>query len=257
MTDELYVQKQGKIAVLVINRPQKKNAFTLAMFQKLKAILDELETDQEIRVLIIRGVDETAFSAGADIHEFLEIRFSEEKAKKYNDVALAAVEKLYRFSRPTIALIQGLAIGGGLELANACDFRFATENSQLGITAANIGIVYNLTSTKRLYHLVGPAKTKELLYTAKRISALEGKAIGLVDYLYPNEEIEEKCLQFAEQIITKSSVSIIGMKKVIQAIMDGEHEESEEISEMILSSYSSDDYKEGIQAFIEKRNSRF
>lgn len=257
MSEELYVKKDDALATIVIDRPQKKNAFTLAMFKELGDILDELETDKTIKVLIIRGADETAFSAGADISEFLEVRSSAEKAKKYNDIALESIEKLYRFPRPTIALIQGLAIGGGLELANACDFRFATENSKLGITAANIGIVYNLVSTKKLYNLVGMSKTKELLYTAKLISAVEGKEIGLIDYVYSSEEIEERCLEFAKQIMQKSSVAVSGIKKVIQAVADGETEESDEISEIILNSYESDDYKEGIKAFMEKRKPNF
>jgi enoyl-CoA hydratase len=257
MSNELYIEKNGAIATMVINRPQKKNAFTLAMFKELGVLLDELEADRNIKVLVVRGVDETAFSAGADISEFLEVRFSAEKAKKYNDFALESIEKLYRFSKPTIALIQGLAIGGGLELASSCDFRFAAENSKLGITAANMGIVYNLTSTKRLYNLIGLSKTKELLYTAKLISANEGKKIGLIDYVYSSEEIEEKCFEFARQIIQKSSVAISGMKKVIQSMIDGENEESEAISEIILASYCSDDYKEGIQAFMEKRKPNF
>ncbi|MEH7345641.1 enoyl-CoA hydratase-related protein [Bacillus sp. JJ1532] len=257
MSNELYVKKDGAIASLIINRPHKKNSFTLAMFQKLGELLDELEHNSSVKVLIIRGVDETAFSAGADITEFLEVRLHAEKAKAYNDYALESIEKLYRFSKPTIALIKTLAIGGGLELANSCDFRFASAGSKVGITAANIGIVYNLSSTKRLYNLIGPSKTKELLYTAKLISAEEGQHIGLIDYVYPIEEIEEKCLDFANRIKVKSAVANAGIKKVIQAIIDGENEESDYIENVILESYSSDDYMEGIQAFLEKRKPNF
>ncbi|MEH7123507.1 enoyl-CoA hydratase/isomerase family protein [Bacillus sp. JJ1773] len=257
MSNELYIEKDGAIASLIINRPQKKNSFTLAMFQKLGELLDELEQDSSVKVLIIRGVDETAFSAGADISEFMEVRLHGKQAKDYNDYALESIEKLYRFSKPTIALIKTLAIGGGLELANSCDFRFATSGSKVGITAANIGIVYNLASTKRLYNLIGPAKTKELLYTAKLISAEDGQEIGLIDYVFPIEEIEEKCLDFAKRITLKSSVANAGIKKVIQAIIDGENDESEYIENVILESYSSDDYLEGIQAFLEKRKPNF
>lgn len=257
MFNELYIERDGAIASIVINRPEKKNCFSLAMFQRLEELLDELKNDNSIKLLIVRGVDETAFSAGADITEFLEVRLHAEKAKAYNDFALGAIEKLYRFPRPTIAMIQSLAIGGGLELANACDFRFATAGSKVGITSANIGIVYNLSSTKRLYNLIGPSKTKELLYSAKLITVEEGREIGLIDFVYPQEEIVEEVFAFAKQILTKSSVANSGIKQVIQAIVDGENAETEAISNVILESYSSDDYMEGIQAFIEKRKPNF
>ncbi|WP_339230282.1 enoyl-CoA hydratase-related protein [Oceanobacillus sp. FSL K6-2867] len=257
MSNELYIEKQGAIATIIINRPKKKNCFSLAMFQRLEVLLDELKLDSTIKLLIVRGVDETAFSAGADITEFLEVRLHAEKAKAYNDFALGAIEKLYRFPRPTIAMIQTLAIGGGLELANACDFRFATSGSKLGITSANIGIVYNLTSTKRLLNLIGPSKTKELLYTAKLITAEEGKDIGLIDYVCASEEIEEDVFTFARQILKKSPVANSGIKQVIQAIIDGDNAETDAISNLILESYSSEDYMEGIQAFLDKRKPNF
>lgn len=257
MTNLLYVERSESIATLVFNRSDKKNSFSLAMFKQLGELLTELEKDSKVKLLILKGVDETAFSSGADITEFLENRFSAQKAKDYNDATLESIEKLYRFPKPTIALIKTLAIGGGLELANSCDFRLASSGSKLGITAANIGIIYNLVSTKRLVNLIGPTKAKELLYTAKLITAEEGKEIGLVDYIYPLGEIEEKCLEFARQIIRKSSVANNGIKQVIQAIIDGDTEETEEIEKLILESFSSDDYKEGIEAFLEKRKPNF
>lgn len=257
MAEQLYIERDGAIASIIINRPEKKNSFSLAMFQRLEDLLDELKEDASVKLLILRGVDDTAFSAGADISEFLEVRFHAQKAKAYNDYALGAIEKLYRFPRPTIALIQTLAIGGGLELANSCDFRFATAGSRVGITSANIGIVYNLSSTKRLYNLIGPSKTKELIYTAKLITAEEGQEIGLIDYVCSPEDIEAEVQAFAERILAKSPVANSGIKQVIQSIVDGHNEETEEISQMILESYSSADYVEGIQAFLEKRKPNF
>ena len=257
MSSHIYYQKEGAIATIIIDRPEKKNCFSIAMYTELHRILEELEEDLSIKVLIVRGVDETAFSAGADITEFLDARFDTDKAKNYNDIALNAIEKLYRFPRPTIALIRKIAIGGGLELANSCDFRFATSNTRVGIPSANIGIVYNLTSTKRLYNLIGPSKTKEMVYTAKLFSAEEAKEFGLLDYVHEEEDIVKEVLELANLIISKSSVANAGIKKVIQSIVDGENEESEEIASMILESFSSDDYKEGIDAFLNKRKVNF
>lgn len=257
MPNHLYIEKNGAIASIIINRPDKKNAMNLAMYEQLSTILEEIEQDPKTKVLIVRGVDETAFGAGADISEFLENRTSPEKAKAYNDKALAAVEHLYRFSKPTIAVIRRLAIGGGLELALSCDFRFASDDSLLGITAAKLGIIYNLTSTKRLLDVVGPSKTKEMLYTGKLWKAEEAKSIGLIDFIYQGDDTLEEAIKFAEHLTEKSSSATSGAKKVIQAVLDGAIEEDERIANLILESFDSDDYKEGVQAFLEKRRPNF
>lgn len=257
MTNEIYVEKNGFTATLVINRPEKRNSLSRAMFQAILNELDRLSSDPSIRLLIVRGVNEVAFSSGADISEFLDIRYAADNAKAYNDLALRAIDALYKFPHPTIAMIQGLAIGGGLELANACDFRIATPNSKLGITAANIGIVYNLDSTKRLINLVGVAKAKEILYTANIFTAEEGKRIGLITALHEPEDIENATLQFAEHLLNKSSVANAGIKKIIQAIVDGENKENDALAQIILDSFSSEDYNEGIQAFLNKRKPIF
>ncbi|WP_449538544.1 enoyl-CoA hydratase/isomerase family protein [Ferdinandcohnia sp. Marseille-Q9671] len=257
MSNELYIEQNGAIATLVINRPEKRNAFTLAMFERLTTLLEEVENDSSVKVLLVRGVDETSFASGADISEFMDNRFSVEKAKHYNDKALEGIDKLTRFKKPTIAVVRSFAIGGGLELANACDFRFASDDSRFGITASRVGIVYNLASTKRLMDIIGPAKTKELLFTSKLISASEAKDIGLLHYIYPGDSVLDKATTFAELIASRSSVANNGMKQVIRAILDGETEEDEDLSALILESFHSDDYIEGINAFLEKRKPNF
>jgi len=257
VTNEIYIEKNGYIATLVINRPEKRNSLSREMFQAILNELHHLSSDPSIKLLIVRGVNEVAFSSGADISEFLDIRYAADNAKAYNDLALRAIDALYKFQHPTIAMIQGLAIGGGLELANACDFRMATPKSKLGITAANIGIVYNLESTKRLINIVGVAKAKEILYTANIFTAEEGKSIGLITALHEPEDIENATLQFAEHLLSKSSVANAGIKKIIQAFVDGENKENDVLAQIILDSFSSDDYNEGIQAFLNKRKPIF
>lgn len=257
MSNELYIERDGAIASLIINRPEKRNAFTLAMFERLTSLLEEIEYDPKSKVLLVRGVDETSFASGADISEFMDNRFSVEKAKHYNDKALEGIDKLMRFKKPTIAVIHSFAIGGGLELANACDFRFASDDSRFGITASRVGIVYNLASTKRLIDIIGPAKAKELLFTSKLISASEAHDIGLVHYIYPGDKVLDEATTFASLIASRSSVANNGMKQVIRAILDGATEEDEDLSKLILESFHSDDYIEGINAFLEKRKPVF
>ncbi|MGD6940546.1 enoyl-CoA hydratase/isomerase family protein [Cytobacillus gottheilii] len=255
--EELYWKKEGRIASIIINRPHKKNAFNLKMFQKLSVLLDEIKTDDEVKVLVLCGADESAFSAGADISEFLQNRTSAEKAKQYNNIALETVEKLYHFPKPTIAAIRGLAIGGGLELALSCDFRFASQESLLGITAAKLAIIYNLASTKRLIDAVGTSIAKDMLYTGKLVKAPEGKEIGLVHHVLPKDELLTSAYDYAKELSEKSSLALNGTKKVIHAVLNGAIEEDERIEQLILASFESEDYQEGIQAFLEKRKPNF
>lgn len=253
----LYVTRTGAVATIVLNRPQKRNALNLEMWIGLSGLLEQLEADEETKVVVIRGVDDTAFAAGADISEFVTNRSSAEKAKAYNDRSMEAVDRLHRFPKPTIAMIQKYAVGGGLDIALSCDFRFSAEDGIFAITPAKLGIVYNLTSTKRLVDLVGPAKAKEILYTARSLDAAEAYRIGLVDHLYGSDEIVAKTYDFAQLLAERSQVSIRGTKQIVQAILDGQTEEDEKIAQLVLQSFDSADYKEGVQAFLEKRKPHF
>jgi enoyl-CoA hydratase len=257
MGDSILYQHDGYIGRLFFNRPEKRNAFNLNMYKKLGELVSEIERKQDIRVLVVSGADDSAFAAGADISEFIESRSSKEKAKHYNDLALGAVEALYRLSVPTIAKIHSFAVGGGLELALACDFRFADESAKLGITAAKLGIVYNLSSTKRLMDVVGPVQAKRLLFTGKLISAFEAKEIGLIDGVFTKADLDLEVEALAGKIAASSPVAVKGSKKVIQAVLDGEVTENESIKELILQSFESYDFKTGVQAFLNKSKPKF
>lgn len=255
--EHIYLEKEASVATIVLNRPEKRNAFNLAMWGTLNRLLEQLEADQATRVVVIRGVDESAFSTGADISEFLANRASAEQAKSYNDQALHAVDRLQRFPKPTIAMIHKYAVGGGLDLALACDFRFSAEDGRFAITPAKLGIVYNLTSTKRLVDLVGPARAKEILYTARTLDVSEAYQWGLVDRVYAKHELAEKTYEFARLLAQRSHVSLRGTKAMVQAILDGAVEESPRLAHIVLDSFNSDDYREGVQAFLEKRPPHF
>jgi len=255
--NELLVHCQNHVATITFNRPHKKNALTLNMFTELTRLLDELERDPEVFILVFRGTEGVAFSAGADISEFMNNRASKDAAKHYNDLALEAVDRLQRISKPTIAMIHTYAIGGGLDIALACDFRFSTEDARFAITPSKLGIVYNLASVKRLADLVGPSKAKDILYTGRLLEAEEALRIGLVDRLYPTDLIEHETYAYAQLIAKRSQVSVRGTKAIIRELSLGAVEESDEIAELILNSYDSDDYREGVSAFLEKRQPDF
>ncbi|MFZ4451609.1 enoyl-CoA hydratase-related protein [Salibacterium aidingense] len=255
--DSVYVEKKDGIATLYFNRPEKRNALTYEMWKALPDLLDEVDKDQDIKVLILRGSDEKAFAAGADINEFKTLRYSFEGAKEYNNKTLLAEEKLDNLSKPTISLIQGYCVGGGCELAVTCDFRFSDTTGKFAITPAKLGLIYNLPGTKNLVDLVGPASAKDILYSGRILNAEEASDIGLIERLYSPEKVVEETYNYAHCLANNAQISIRGAKRIIREVNKGATEESEEIANLVLSSFDSEDYKEGVQAFLEKRKPNF
>ncbi|MDQ0339955.1 enoyl-CoA hydratase/carnithine racemase [Caldalkalibacillus uzonensis] len=256
-TEHLFLEKQGHVATLYLNRPEKKNALTYEMWAAIPGFIEEVEADDEIKVLIIRGVNGEAFAAGADISEFETLRSTPEGAMKYNEKVLAAEAALYNCSKPIIAMIQKYCIGGGCEIAAACDLRFTSENGIFGITPAKLGLIYDLSATKNVVDLIGPSRAKDILFSGRFLDAQEAFAYGLVDHVYPDEEIVEKTYAYAEMVASRAQKTVKGAKKIIREILNGATEETEEIKQMILDSFVSSDYKEGVRAFLEKRQPQF
>jgi enoyl-CoA hydratase len=253
----IYLEKHENIATLFFNRPDKRNALSFEMWIRIPHLLAEIEADNQIKVLILRGVDEKAYSAGADISEFNTHRSTPESAEKYRRITGKAENTLAEISKPTISMIQGYCIGGGCELAVASDFRFSDTTGKFGITPSRLGFVYHFSGTQHLVQLIGPSKAKDILYSGRILEAQEALRIGLIDRVYPPEEIVEKTYQYAQLLASNSQITISGAKKIINEIHKGKSQEDEMIARMILSSYQSSDYKEGVQAFNEKRKPNF
>lgn len=255
--ENIYLQKEGSIGYIILNRPDKRNALSLDMWTKIPKLVKQCDEDREIKVVIFRGVDSSAFSAGADISEFKTLRYNAEDAYRYNQATLDAEKAIMDCTKPTIAMIQGFCVGGGCEIAVACDFRFSDTNGKFGITPAKLGLIYNLPGTKNLVDLVGPAKAKDILYTGRIMDAEEALRIGLIDRIFPPEEIETETRKYAELICQNAQFSVRGAKKVIRSVLQGATEESPEIAKLILDSFDTDDYREGVRAFLEKRKPQF
>ncbi|MBD8067930.1 enoyl-CoA hydratase-related protein [Bacillus sp. PS06] len=255
--NHVYVEKTGEIATLYFNRPDKRNALTHDMWKKIPQLLKEVDEDSAIKVLVLRGVDETSFAAGADISEFKTLRSTAEGAKIYNDATHVAERALAKFRKPTIAMVQSYCIGGGCELAAACDFRFADTNAKFGITPAKLGIVYGLDATKELVNLVGPSNAKYILFSGNIIDVDKAYHFGLVNEIHSPEEIEEKTYEFAQLLCTRAQFTIRSMKYIINEISSGVDEDTEETKRLRLVCFESDDYKEGVAAFMEKRKPVF
>ena len=182
--ETLLLDRDGPVATLTINRPDRLNALTYAMFSRLPALLAEAAAMDGVRVLVLRGAGRRSFSAGADISEFETARTTPEQAAAYDNAVLTAEEALATFPAPTIAAIHGHCYGGGCALAIACDLRFAASGARFAITPAKLGIVYPLRATRRLVDLVGPSRAKFILMSGIDIDAARAAAIGLVDEVH-------------------------------------------------------------------------
>lgn len=187
MKESVLLKKNSEIAEVILNRPEKMNILNYEIWVTISKFVQQVEEDPDVKVLVIRGADHTSFTAGADINEFKTIRADEIGAKKYND-ATNRVEKLTKMTKPSIAMIQGYCIGGGIEIAAACDFRFSDSSGKFGITPANLGLVYSLNAAKKLVDLVGPSKAKYILFSGKYLDAEEAYRIGLVDQIFDKKE---------------------------------------------------------------------
>lgn len=251
--DYLYVEIENSIATLIINRPDKKNALNFEMWKKIPDIIRELEEDDDVKVLIIRGIDETAFAAGADISEFSTLRSTAIGEKMYNQAVEKTEAAIMNCTKPTIAMIQKYCIGGGCIIALACDLRFSSESGVFAITPAKLGLVYPFSGTKNLVDLVGTSRAKDILFSGREIKVYEAYSFGLVDRIYAEEEVMAKTYEYAEILTKRSQKTIKGAKKIINEIEQGMNTETEEIKELVDGSYTSSDYKEGVKAFLEKR----
>lgn len=258
MSDQILVQQDGAIATVVFNRPGMRNAISLAMWREIARVADGLGKDESVRAVVFRGAGTEAFASGADISEFNEVRKDVATAQAYNTETEAAYRAVRRCPKPTVAMIYGFCMGGGMALAMACDLRFAAEGAKFGIPAGRLGIVYGLESTRQLVDLVGPAYAKDILFSARTIEAQEAFAIGFVNRLLLVPELEPYTYEYLRKVAANAPLSVRGAKLIIEAALeDGGVSRQAEIRRLGLEAFESDDYKEGTRAFLEKRPPRF
>src|SRR6266404_2010600 len=189
-TDKMLSRKDGRIGYLIFNNPERHNAVSLDMWAATSRILADFAKDDEVRVVVITGAGGKAFVSGADISKFESERASLDATKVYNAAVAKANEGIYEFPKPTIAMIRGYCIGGGLGLAVCCDLRICSDNSKFGIPAAKLGLGYSYPGVKRLSDLVGPSFAKEIFFTARQFDAEEARMMGLVNRIVAAAELE-------------------------------------------------------------------
>ena len=249
MTNVL-LEKKGQIAVATINRPKALNALNSQVLEDIGELLDAVCADSEIRALVITGAGEKAFVAGADIAEMSTLNAEEAFGKKGNDV----FRRLETLPIPTIAAVNGFALGGGCELSMSCDIRICADTAVFGQPEAGLGITPGFGGTQRLARLVGPGMAKQLIYTAKNIKADEALRIGLVNAVYPLEDLLPAAEKMATTIAKNAPIAVRACKKAINDGLQVDMDQAVVIEEKLFGQcFGTADQKEGMAAFLEKR----
>ena len=249
--DTIILEERGPVAFIRFNRPDKLNAMNSRMKDEIIAALRDLEADDAARVAVFTGSGDKAFVAGADINEFTDRTALEQWDLYQQPFLYDAVE---RFSKPVIAMINGYCLGGGCELALACDIRIASDRAQIGQPEINIGIIPGGGGSQRLPRVVGLGKALQLILTGDRIPAAEAHRIGLVDEVFPHEQLEAKTLEIANKIAEKSPVAVRLAKQAVKASARMGLDEGLRYEQTLFSLiFTTHDKEEGVRAFLEKR----
>jgi len=248
------VSKENRIAVVAVNNPPA-NALNQPTLQELRSILDELENDGDVKAIVLTG-EGRFFVAGADIKEFTQLTPTDAEALAASGQAL--FNRLETYSKPIIAAINGACLGGGLELAMACHIRLAAAEAKLGLPELNLGLIPGYGGTQRLPRLVGRGKATQMILTSEMIGGEEAHRIGLVEAVYPLEQLLDEAKQLAMAIAQKSAVTIrLALDAIHTGLVNGFHEGLQREAALFGEAFRSEDVKEGVTAFLEKRKPQF
>lgn len=252
--ENIRLEQEGAIATLFIDRPKALNALNTKTLQELESALKSLPAD--VRVLIVTGGGEKAFVAGADIAEMAAL--TDAQAQEFGALGHRVMAALEALPIPTIAAVNGFALGGGSELALACDFIYASEKAKLGLPEVGLGVIPGFGGTQRLTRVVGRARAKELIFTGDRIDAAKAKEIGMVLEVLPADGLLAHCRAVAEKIVKNSPLAISKAKQVIEAGADQDLRAANDIERQAFGDlFGSEDQREGMKAFLEKRPATF
>jgi enoyl-CoA hydratase/carnithine racemase len=257
-TDKVLSRKEGGVGYLIYNNPERHNAVSLDMLEAATAILADFAGDEAIRVVVLTGAGGKAFVSGADVTRFEGERATKEAIEHYNATVARCNAYVYDFPKPTIAMIQGYCIGGGLALALCCDIRICSDNSKFAVTAALLGIGYGFVGIKRLTDVVGPAFAKEILFTARQFTTAEAVQMGLVNRVTPQDELESYVKAYAETICANAPLSVNSAKYIVgQVVAPESKRDLQKCADLVTQCFASDDYVEGRTAFMQKRKPQF
>jgi enoyl-CoA hydratase/carnithine racemase len=257
-TDKMIADKDGAIGWITFNNPERRNAVSMAMWEALADIVDDYAKDPAIRVIVLKGAGDKAFVSGADISEFEEKRSSPETTRIYAQAAGKATEALTQVGKPTIAMIRGFCIGGGISVALSCDLRIAADNARFGVPAARLGLGYEAKGVRKLMDLVGPAFAKEIFFTARQFAAEEAAAMGLVNRLVPDAKLEAYVRDYADSIAGNAPLTVASIKTIVGELAKDESARDLALCQQVVDRcFASEDYVEGRTAFMAKRKPAF
>jgi len=258
MEDKILVTVNGAIGTLTFNNPQRHNAMSFDMWQRGTAALEELAREAAVRVVVLTGAGGKAFVSGADISKFESERAGADAVTAYNAATEHFSEALLDYPKPTIAMIRGYCMGGGVGIAVSCDLRIANEASRFGVPAAKLGLGYSFENLRRLMDLVGPQFVNEMLFTARQFDAEEARHMRLINRIVPDAEIEAYVHHMAETIAGNAPLTIRAVKATVRELLrDAAARDLARCESLVKECFESADYQEGRRAFLEKRKPVF
>lgn len=259
MPSDIYVEREDGVTTIVLNRPEKRNAISYEGWLELRRLAEEIATDEDVRVVVLRGAGDKAFSAGADIKDFDRFRTDSEQARVYQAAFDAAVGAIEALPVPTICHIKGFCIGGGCELTLAADLRISADNGRFAIPAARLGIVVGHHEVSRLVRLIGPGGASYILLTGRTIDAADAFRIGLVTTVVPLAESDGYVAELAREIVELAPLSHRVHKQILRRVADDSStaELTDEEADLPFVNFDSEDFQEGRLAFLERRKPRF
>lgn len=257
-TDQIICARDGAVGRIAFNNPERHNAMSYDMWVGGAAAIDSLLADGETRVIVLTGAGEKAFVAGADISKFEKERGTADAVAEYNVAVAHFQQTLSAAALPTIAMIGGYAIGGGLAIALCCDIRIASDDSRFGIPAARLGLGYAASGIDTLMKVVGPSFAKEIFFTARQFDADEARTMGLVNRVVPRAELQATVDDYTRRIAENAPLTIHAAKTAVGELVKPESERDMNLcADLVLKCFDSEDYQEGRKAFMEKRKPAF
>lgn len=257
-TQRMTYEISDGIGWMTFNNPARHNALSLEMWQAIGDIAEHFETAADVRVVVMTGTGGKAFVSGADISEFDKKRSNAEQKAEYARTSARGSRALANVSKPILAMIQGYCIGGGVAMALAADLRFATPDSTFGIPAAKLGLGYEYGNLAKLARIVGPARARDILFSARFLDTAEALACGLIQFVHERDEIKNAVVAYAEKIAGNAPLTVRAAKAALNAFERGGHaDDIAEVERMVNVCFDSNDYQEGRKAFAEKRPPQF
>lgn len=256
MSDIVYVEREEGIATVVLNRPEKLNALTKVMWQRLGDEVEALSADEELRCIVVRGAGDKALSPGNDISEFGHDRKNRDQARAYGAIHHRALKALYECQHPMVAMIKGICVGGGLEVAGLCDMRICGESSRFGAPINRLGLAMGPREMQILHSLVGKATTMEILLEGRIFNAEEALSRGLVNRVVPDDQVESETYETARRIAAGAPLSARWHKQFMRRIEEPRPLTPED-EEPAYESYETEDFRTGYQSFLAKQTPRF